>query len=68
MIDLVYYDSESMMDVLTEKFEEGTLDPDTGEKISVTDADYDADISQRGAAALEEYIAKLKENKKSSEE
>lgn len=44
MIDLVYYDSESMMDVLTEKFEEGTLDPDTGEKISVTDADYDADI------------------------
>ncbi len=44
MIDLVYYDSESMMDTLIEKFEEGTIDPDTGEKISVTDADYDADI------------------------
>lgn len=44
MIDLVYYDSEAMMEKLIEKFEEGTLDPDTGEKISVTDADYDADI------------------------
>lgn len=44
MIDLVYYDSESMMDALIEKFEEGTMDPETGEKISVTDADYDADI------------------------
>lgn len=31
-------------------------------------ADYDADISERGAAALEEYIAKLKEKKKSSED
>lgn len=28
-------------------------------------ADYDADISERGAAALEEYIAKLKESKES---
>lgn len=44
MIDLVYYDSETMMDTLIEKFEEGTVDPNTGEKISVTDADYDADI------------------------
>lgn len=44
MIDLVYYDSEQMMDELIEKFEEGTKDPETGEKISVTDADYDADI------------------------
>ena len=44
MIDLVYYDAETMMDALVEKFEEGTLDPETGEKISVTDADYDADI------------------------
>ena len=31
-------------------------------------ADYDADISERGAAALEEYIAKLKESKKASED
>ena len=44
MIDLVYYDAESMMDDLIEQFEEGTKNPDTGEKISVTDADYDADI------------------------
>ena len=44
MIDLVYYDSENMMDALISKFEEGTTDPETGEKISVTDADYDADI------------------------
>ena len=44
MINLVYYDSEAMMDNLIEKFEEGTIDPETGEKISVTDADYDADI------------------------
>lgn len=44
MIDLVYYDSEQMMEELIEKFEEGTTDPETGEKISVTDADYDADI------------------------
>lgn len=44
MIDLVYYDSEAMMDALVEKFEEGTTDPETGERISVTDADYDADI------------------------
>jgi len=44
MINLVYYDSEAMMDELIEKFEEGTKDPETGDKISVTDADYDADI------------------------
>ena len=44
MIDLVYYDAESMMDELIEQFEEGTKDPATGEKVSVTDADYDADI------------------------
>ena len=44
MIDLVYYDSEQMMEELTKKFEDGTTDPETGEKISVTDADYDADI------------------------
>ena len=44
MINLVYYDAEAMMDELTEKFEEGTIDPETGDKISVTDADYDADI------------------------
>lgn len=44
MIDLVYYDAETMMDELIEKFEEGTIDPETGDKISVTDADYDADI------------------------
>jgi len=44
MLNLVFYDSDSMMDTLIEKFEEGTTDPDTGEKISVTNADYDADI------------------------
>ena len=44
MLNLVFYDSESMMDTLIEKFEEGTIDPATREKISVTDADYDADI------------------------
>lgn len=31
-------------------------------------ADYDADIAERGAAALEEYINKLKENSKKTEE
>ena len=44
MIGFVYYDAESMMDKLIEKFEEGTVDPDTGEKVTVTDADYDTDI------------------------
>jgi len=31
-------------------------------------ADYDADISARGVAALEEYIAKLKKDKKSEDD
>lgn len=44
MINLVYYDSDNMMDTLIEKFEEGTIDPVTGEKVTVTDADYDTDI------------------------
>jgi phage-related baseplate assembly protein len=44
MFNFVFYDSESMMDMLVEKFEEGTMDPETGEKISVTNANYDADI------------------------
>lgn len=35
------------------------------EKLKV---DYDADIARRGAAALEEYIAKLKENNKATED
>lgn len=39
MIDFVLYDSMSMIDTLVEKFEEGTEDPETGERETLSDGD-----------------------------